>query len=1025
MIPATPHASPFPKLPSQSISRQLLATCDSTPPQRCGLPTAPYKCAGCASYNCTASPSCVCLVDSNTTGGYSGDGCQDTARFTLTFPSPQCTWQPFTGYVYTLGTVGGNRTLLMRAHVLNSSNHVFYDSGYADRTSNWSFAVAGLSPGSYSASASSHLDYMPLASQNYSQTVAFAISATPALTVLSGGTYGFLSFGQTAPTCAGSCGLYAHQPLTMGSYVPPAFCHLPAANVRYLWNVTDLSNGLEASLPSSVSVTTSALALPGDALEATKSYKVTVSVRWVTAGGVVVTGSEGYSYTNSSTMLTVYTQPITVSIQQGTELAVGVTDSVSLVGLVSDPDNGKYAITGSWTMLNATTGGQICPQGVDCSNTALLSIPSGMLTLGSHVFTLTVTKPGSPQSYTRQCTVTVQTATVPAVSISRANQAAAFASGTVLTLSGVSPTAVTWQWSVQCSVNNVLYDVCNPVIDLDASAIASTLSSSTTQNISLLPDTLGPYGLQYQFKLTVTDSLGRSATATTVLYTAYPPECDGNCLTVTPASGTGLNTTFTISAPLGSPSTGGWYDRDSDTSFTYTFGYTRNGQRYALNTVPTTSSSFSGVAPPGSIAPWVTINDPVHGSVGPIGLGQSSSQTTPLSGTAASIQLGAPADTSASALQTYLSALGSTASDVYLGVVAIGLSMPAAPDPTYNTLRQNLATKLQQTVQGGAGNQTALASGALSALLEAHTSLQPATLSVLGSTLDDVLSAMSGAINQATSLNLLEATANLAAAGSSSRRSSTQNDRIRKIAHASAKGLTVADPPMLLVLGHSSGVVHLQVQKVIASAASSSTFGGESLGGIVKAPGGDSTAVFTVAVLVVSPGSALDSKQHPAESYSNVLSAMVLSDTGAVVVSPTGSTMEITLYNTKDNPSPTCRSASQDATEFSSSDCSVVLASSYQSVGGAVTCSCTTTSAVLDVALGSGCSASVNCSSHGTCQKDATCLCDESYWGTSCSTQRCTDVTLCGPHGWHGVCNFNESASSAMAPGYPLSLIHI
>eukprot|EP00658_Telonema_sp_P-2_P043405 TRINITY_DN3133_c0_g1_i5.p1 TRINITY_DN3133_c0_g1~~TRINITY_DN3133_c0_g1_i5.p1 ORF type:complete len:992 (-),score=193.26 TRINITY_DN3133_c0_g1_i5:389-3364(-) len=919
----------------------------------------------------------------------------------------------------TLGTIGGPRTLEMRVAIYNRTDgSLVNDTGTMQVTGNLSFGATTLAVSEeYEVRASSYMAGLPSdVTANYSLTNQFFVRATPTLVADVTGVYAFLTHSQTAPTCAGSCSIYSYQQITFWAQVAATECNLPTENQMYTWTVAD-SSMAELALPAGSGQGTSQLTLPANYLTANKQYNVKVAMSWVTAGGVTVTGDEGYSYSNTTTAVTVLTEPVSVTILQGPSIQIGSGSALVLNSSVYDPDNGAFALSGSWVFSGATS----CPAGTDCSNYMGLTVPAGTLSAGSYTVTLTVQKVGDVLPQTSVVTVTVVSGTVQPVAISRANSNLPFPAGETLVLSGSSSGGVRWAWTVQCLINGELFDVCNPALDLDSAAVPNTLTSSSTQNLVLKPDSLGGYGRQYQFNLQAWDSSGVSGTGSMSIITAYRPECNSNCLTVTYSSpAVSLSTNFTITAPKGVGY--GWFDRDDSGVFTYEFGFTRDGQSYMLTSSPSSSNSLiTSKLPPGTLYPFVIVHDATQGSVGPVHLGQASSATNPLSGTPALIWVNS--STSSATLESSLTyTVGSTAAlDVLLSIQAVGFSMAADDDSGASALRDRLARDLKAVTDGEASDLVGISAGVLESLLEQPSKLSAGATADLNTAFDSILAAAT-AIDAATTLSLVEAAENIKIAQDSSGRRTAYSDseRLLLIAELSAADMTVDDPSRLIEARHISGnYLRMQLQKVLAGSLGDFEYGSQSLGGSVRFTASSSptyTSPYTVVVVMMNPGNPLNFQTTSLTLASNVASALVL--VNATVVQDAASSMSMTLYNTKDNPSPTCLQYVESMGAYETTSCTLDQANSYQAIGGAVVCDCNTGSGA-NLTIGTGCYRNSTCSGHGTCQEDSSCKCDESWWGRDCAVQRCTDVTTCGPNGFYGTCVFNSTASSFMAPGFP------
>jgi len=517
--------------------------------------------------------------------------------------------------------------------------------------------------------------------------------------------------------------------------------------------------------------------------------------------------------------------------------------------------------------------------------------------------------------------------------------------------------------------------------------------------------------------------------------TGHPPACDSGCITVSPSTAKeSMTTTVTISAQTGSGSTPGWYDYDSDGIFTYSFGYLLGVEKYMLNAVPQTSTSVqTSSLPPGELTFFVTVHD-AHGVVGPVALGQ----TGLLAGTIQTTTISPASDISSAALTTVLEYdAANTAPEEALRIVS-SVSANMDTSTLSATESDNLITKLAtnlDTVLGGSGGaMTDMAAGALELITEQPSALSQDTTDLLASCLDTTLSKSASSISSNTALQLIEVTANLGQAHSTlnSRRADTaqwskdQLSRLVSVSHLAAGALTPDDPGIMLQASHISGTLVMQLQKVHSTGLGGASFGSDASGAVVQMSSSFTAmrrvaAVYTFFVNVMDTGNSLNTNTQTKYTLSsNIIFTGLINDASPGEAASFSGTAQVNLYNTADNSAPMC--LFWDGAEYKSAaeggPCTTDLTQSYRTVGGAVVCQCTELGSV---AVGMGCDAATDCSAHGSCNADATCKCEESWWGADCSVQRCTDVTTCGPNNFQGECVFNQSATTAQQPAYPKS----
>jgi len=562
--------------------------------------------------------------------------------------------------------------------------------------------------------------------------------------------------------------------------------------------------------------------------------------------------------------------------------------------------------------------------------------------------------------------------------------------------------------------------------------VAGSGTSPTTQDLSLMPNSLASGGMQYKFKLTATDSSGVEGSATMLVTTGHPPACDSGCLTVSPASGASLSTTFTLTAPVGSGTVPGWYDYDSEGTFTYDFGYVLDGESYLLTAAPQTANFIQTSAlPPGQLTFFVTVHDPAHGSVGPVSLGVDAL----LVGAAQATTVTAATDTSTAALNSALDYSSSTPPDEAFRIMS---SVTANLDTTASdasTVITKLATNLQATLDGAGGAMTEMAAGSLELMSANPTALTSSSTDQLANCLDTALSKATGPMPANTASQLIEVAANLGQAHRAldSRRAPSwaeeQSQRLRTIAFQAADGLTAHSPGINLQISHIEGTISMQLQKAESTGLADNSFGSVEYGATIQMSAEfaaskrderrDALEVYTLHVTTIDVANSMNTNTPTKYTLTSNLVVMDMFTDIGLQTSSSG-IVTVTLYNLADNSSPVCLSWDSTALEYKShaegGACSTDVTRSYRTIGGAVVCQCT---ALGDVAVGVGCDASTSCSAHGSCNLDASCKCDESWWGADCSVQRCTDVTTCGPNGFSGECVFNQTATHMQTPAYP------
>jgi hypothetical protein len=875
---------------------------------------------------------------------------------------------------------------------------------------------------------------LPSPADTYNQTSDLKVASVPLLQATITGRYGFQS-GTCSPTAP--CKMYKHEPLELEGTITSAVCH-PPIGIAFEWTVIDVATGTPVtslSTNGSMALSTSTnmiLDIAGSTLNAAREYRATLVPAWQAIANVSIDPADfDWEVANTSITIIVEPAPITVSIQEGVAAQIGSAQELVLHSLVSDPDEGTHAMSYSWGVLNSS-GMYPCPANLVC-NDANFTVPAGTY---STAFTarLTVNKEGDSHSYTADIAVSVSSfLTVPVVSITRANQADNFHAESVLSLVGTCASCVTWSWEVHCVINDVVYDFCNPALNLNTSTVPGSGTSITTKDLTLMPNSLAPSGKQYRFTLTAADAAGVAGSAIMLVTTGHPPTCDSGCITVSPSTGTihSMTTTVTVSAPSGSGSVPGWYDYDSDGTFSYSFGYMREGEKFMLNASPQSNNTLqTSSLPPGELTFFVTVYDPAAGQVGPVYLGQDSL----LQGTVQVTTISAATDISSSALSSALDYdVSSTPPEEAFRImssVTANLDTSTMSSSDSDSLITKLADNLETVLAGAGGGMTDMAAGSLELISEDTTALTTASTDKLAACLDTTLNKAGGPLSANTALQLIEVTANLGQAHRSlnSRRlawADAQNNRLITIALKAAEGLNADDPAIVLEAAHISGTVDMQLQNIKSTGLAGGTFGSEEYGAVLTMSSSftatrRSQSVYTLFVAAIDTANSLNTNIPTKYTITSNLAIFGLGDSSNAAVQSNSGMIDVKLWNLADNDSPICLFWDINILEYKSAaeggPCSTDVTRSYRTIGGAVVCQC---SAFGQVAVGVGCDASIDCSGHGSCNMDATCKCDESYWGTDCSVQRCTDVTTCGPNDFHGQCVFNESATTAQAPGYP------
>eukprot|EP00003_Mantamonas_plastica_P018528 TRINITY_DN302_c0_g2_i1.p1 TRINITY_DN302_c0_g2~~TRINITY_DN302_c0_g2_i1.p1 ORF type:complete len:1333 (-),score=434.12 TRINITY_DN302_c0_g2_i1:50-3820(-) len=269
------------------------------------------------------------------------------------------------------------------------------------------------------------------------------------------------------------------------------------------------------------------------------------------------------------------------AVGSGTALILNATTSLDL-----DEQMAPFAF--SWTCQGAGQSAcisQLNNQAISLPSSGVVSVAANTLAQGTYYFQVTVSKPGRAQQ-SATVTITMVAGAPPQVSIAAQSnekhriQDILLLQGTAVSSSNA---AISYLWSVD--INS---------LNLDDSAVV--LSSKTSPNLVIKAGALQPQ--EYVFRLTATDVNGAAYAVSKIVVNAPP---SSGSVSVSPASGIELNTTFTLSA-------NGWSDAPEDGPFTYSFGYQVGSTKFTLAS-RVSSSEFKTLLPKGMLTLFCIVFD--------------------------------------------------------------------------------------------------------------------------------------------------------------------------------------------------------------------------------------------------------------------------------------------------------------------------------------------------------------------------------------------------------------------------------
>jgi len=823
---------------------------------------------------------------------------------------------------------------------------------------------------------------------------------------------------------------------------------MPACSMQktivYQWSVVEDSSNNDID-PGGAILTNQKLIIASSTLDSGKTYTATLVAKWQ---------GETAHYKAISASISVNTQPIDVTIDVGSAVMVGAGQPLALNAVVFDRDEGAFTLGYQWS---------ISPNAADSSKiagltTAKLALQAGALSAGtSYKVTITVAKPNTPtvQSTT---TVTVKSGTIPIVRISRKNAAKPFEHLAMLKLEGCAKASATdacdigtgfaYKWDVKCVVSGVEYDVCNPFLDLEASAVPGSGTSTTTRDLALSPEALNGNGKIYKFYLNATKQLtGESAIAAITVTTNYPPACSssGTCVAITPAQGETLATSFTFKAPTFDTNTkSGWNDVDGpDASMLYQFGYYNDDSEApvmfdtssspGVNTLTTTS------LPVGKVKPVVFVRDIANGkshmaigaavtvcvgacgSTPPLGSTVTGQMSTKLDAQIASLSGAANRNKLAAMLQS----------------VATTINQDTAPAAfsAAEKMRTKMASQLKAAVSADSpGNSSTLdvhtAAAALESIAAQPTQLTDNTQSVLVSVVDAILdgpTAKTDGVSNTTAASLLSgvggvaaarapaiaeaaeaaeaaaiaavAAAAAAAAAASQGSSSANATNSSRRALASSRRSLVGEKMMVQMRSIALAAARqMQTESpplVVSGSGITTTIYKEHKSALGSNHFGTSGTVFKMPSdiapwtatqdEVVVETTDLPYAPSAKKIYSNVVSLSVsLTDGTALSPETLTNALEITFTLSKATPSPVCMYWDGSSGEWH--PIPGAIQTDYHSAGATVTCK---VNRVGSFAIGASCFSASTCSAHGSCKSDGSCECSLGWTGESCKTRYC------------------------------------
>jgi hypothetical protein len=302
--------------------------------------------------------------------------------------------------------------------------------------------------------------------------------------------------------------------------------------MTFSWSVTD-GAGAAAALTGTSSPTL-ALAARGLAVGASAS----ASLRVCYAAQASTTSLCG----QASVAFTVKSTPLVVVLSGGGGL-VGEQPVIIDASASRDPDGAPGAPALAWSCASAS--GAAC-QAPDGSAVALQAGATAQtITLlgdGTGIrYTISVTATKGARSSSASTTLTVKSGALPLIAVQGLSSPLVLATDRLVLRANVTsraPASVRTLWSVSGT----------PLLNLSSPLVAAT--PVTSASLVLVAGALQP-GVSYVFRLTATDSDGEAFAELAVPIASAPRGADGSpagALAVSPASGTAMETRFTLTA---------------------------------------------------------------------------------------------------------------------------------------------------------------------------------------------------------------------------------------------------------------------------------------------------------------------------------------------------------------------------------------------------------------------------------------------------------------------------------------------